>query len=87
MSTVPKVVRYEKVGSVMTLRLSDGREFSFDAESMAKLIQEGVPEESGFNDEARQVTQDIIDEEARQEVLDDEAREIEQEIIDEEEHG
>jgi hypothetical protein len=51
----------------VTLRLSDGREFSFDAESMAKLVmdkyepQKSIPEGSSFNNEDRQVTHDIID--------------------------
>lgn len=94
MITTPKVVSYGKLGNTMTLRLSNGQEFSFDAESLARLIQQGADKEGIFvdeglqevlDDEARAIERDILDDEGRQEVLDDEAREIEQDIINEEE--
>jgi hypothetical protein len=73
MTTIPKVVSYGKIGNTMTLRLSNGQEFSFDAESLARLIQQGADKEG------------VCVNEGLQEILDDEAKEIEQDIINEEE--
>jgi hypothetical protein len=37
-SVRPEVISFDKIGSIMTLRLSNGKYVSFDANSMAKLV-------------------------------------------------